>query len=362
VHVIYNPDMNYKFSLYLKELQQRDNNPAFKAKWPKGQETITDPIESPEQIAWRSQIHQQCLTLAKPYKDSDYPAVNLLPMWHGTNPAIVDSIFKTGYANLATTDSGYFGKGIYGAYEAEYSYRVYAKQDGALILNWTACFSPYPVMTGDMKKLEGKGNFSNYDAHFVPVVPRNPYNPNEEVYFPTKPDDHHQFTELVVFQSAACLPRYLVKVRKTLLQSPATDFGFIPEMSASNSLTDKIKHFVRTEEFTFNVKRVNAMEIQIHFTAADHVLLAVEDIKKHLITLSKLLQEDLNSLKIKVRLRPDWKTFSLSITGEQLTNVDQAAGLLKSAGTDCWIDTNRVSSFLYFKPTEEAPTVICAVQ
>ena len=36
VHVIYNPDMNHKFGLYLKELQQRDNNPAFQAKWPTG--------------------------------------------------------------------------------------------------------------------------------------------------------------------------------------------------------------------------------------------------------------------------------------------------------------------------------------
>ena len=52
--------------------------------------------------------------------------------------------------HLATTDPGFFGNGIYSAREAEYSYRVYSQ--GALILNWVACFSAYPVIHGDMQK------------------------------------------------------------------------------------------------------------------------------------------------------------------------------------------------------------------
>jgi len=179
-----------------------------------------------ENIDWWGEVHQQQFKgMAKSYQDNDYPLVNLLPMWHGTKAAIVDSIFRTGYANLATTDSGFFGKGIYGAHEAEYSYRIYAKQGGALILNWIACFSAYPVIDGDMKKFVMKneqkqdvstGNYSNYDAHFVPVIPRDPNNPNEEVYYPTKPNEPNQYTELVVFQSAACLPRYLIELQPTL--------------------------------------------------------------------------------------------------------------------------------------------------
>ena len=87
--------------------------------------------------------------LAQDYTDSEYPAVKIIPLWHGTRPEILDSIFRTGYANLASTDSGFFGKGLYGAHEAEYSHRVYAK--GALILNWVATFSAYPVIDGDME-------------------------------------------------------------------------------------------------------------------------------------------------------------------------------------------------------------------
>jgi len=228
VRVIYNPGMNHKFALYLKELQQRDQNQAFVAKWPEGQENTAEPVESQDNIDWRHEVHQQFEAMAKPYQDSDYPAVKLLPMWHGTKKAIVDSIFRSGYANLATTDNGFFGKGIYGAHEAEYSYRVYAKEGGALILNWTASFLAYPVIDGDMDKFVMKnkkgqnvsiGNYSNYDAHFVPVVPRNPDNDLEEVYYPTKPNQPNQYIELVIFQSAACLPRYLVELQPNLLKS-----------------------------------------------------------------------------------------------------------------------------------------------
>ena len=228
VHVIYNPSMNHKFALHLAELQQCDKNPAFEAKWPTGREKKEDRLESQEKIRWRAQVYEQFKGMAKPYQDSDYPSVYLLPMWHGTKADIVDSICRTGYANLAITDSGFLGKGIYGAYEAEYSYRVYAKQGGALILNWTAIFSAYPVIDGDMSKFVMKnsqgqavsiGNYSNYDAHFAPVVPCDPTNPQEITYYPTKPNQRHTYTELVVFQKAACLPRYLVELKKVLQNS-----------------------------------------------------------------------------------------------------------------------------------------------
>jgi hypothetical protein len=156
--------------------------------------------------------------LAQPHADTDYPAVKLLPLWHGTNPNLIDSICKTGYANLAKTDSGYFGKGIYSSHEAEYAYRVFS--EGALVLNWVAVFSAYPVIHGDTDKLEEKANYQNYDAHFVPVVPQNPNDPDESIYNPCKPNQPHQYTEVVVFESAQCLPRYLVELQPSLPAIP----------------------------------------------------------------------------------------------------------------------------------------------
>lgn len=33
----------------------------------------------------------------------------------------------------------------------------------------------------------GYGNCANFDAHVAPVVPRDPANPNEAVYYPARP-------------------------------------------------------------------------------------------------------------------------------------------------------------------------------
>ena len=174
--------------------------------------------------------------LAAPYQDPDYPQVKLLPVWHGTHPDALDTILKTGYANLAETDSGYFGKGLYGAIEAEYSQRVYSK--GALLVNWVAFYLAYPVIGGDMPKLTGKGNYGNYDAHFIPVVPKNSKDPNEDVYIPCNPKQPHVYQELVTFESLSCLPRYVVQVRKTQIFSSLGGLGQQPPASQNTSVAN----------------------------------------------------------------------------------------------------------------------------
>ena len=75
-----------------------------------------------------------------------------------------------------------------------YADRCYASFDhakqcerdtGALVLCCVSLFSAYPVVgRGDMTKLQGKGNYQNYDAHIIPVVPAHPTNPRELNYFP----------------------------------------------------------------------------------------------------------------------------------------------------------------------------------
>jgi serine/threonine protein kinase/TPR repeat protein len=219
VQVIYNRDFNLGFEVQIKKLQHRSGNPAFTPSW----HTENAP-------QWRAATDTKWKELAKPYADPDYPAVNIVPLWHGTKRAILDSLFRAGYASLASTDSGFFGKGLYGAHEAEYSYRVYGPgnthhyktpEEGTLILNWVACYSAYPVIDGDMAKLEGRGAYRNYDAHFVPVVPKNPSNPNEVTYYPCPPNQNSYYTEVVTFESASCLPRYLVELQPDLVKSPA---------------------------------------------------------------------------------------------------------------------------------------------
>lgn len=199
IRIIYNLEFNRAFQARLIALQNRHNNPGFTPKW--SQEN------NPSQ---REAILTKLEQMSLPYKDNDCPNVKIIPMWHGTKPTILDSIFKTGYANLATTDPGFYGKGIYSTYEAEYAHRVYSQ--GAMLVNYVATYSAYPVIDGDTPKLTAGANYQNYDAHFIPVKPA----PDEANYFPCQAHEPAIYHELVVFESAQCFPRYLVELQPTL--------------------------------------------------------------------------------------------------------------------------------------------------
>lgn len=203
IQVIYNPEMNRGFTSRLALLNRRASKDAFKPKW--------------ELKGWRSEVTKYAINLSSDYSDEDFPHVKIMPTWHGTSAGAIESICETGYANLATTDSGFFGKGIYTAHEAEYAYRVYSK-GGPIVMNWNAFFLAYPVIHGDMDELMGASNFSNSDAHFVPVVPRHPHDMVN--YVPTKPNQVHRYSELVVFQANQCLPRYVVTLQKREISRP----------------------------------------------------------------------------------------------------------------------------------------------
>ena len=208
VKIIHNPTFNRSFDLRLSHLQGLHGDPEFAPKW-----TQENSVE------WRTKVNEIFEELAKPHQDPEYPNVKLIPLWHGTRAEILDGIFRAGYASLGTTDAGFFGRGLYSAHEAEYSYRCYS--EGALILNWVAIYSAYPTIDGDKLKLQCKGAYQNYDAHFVPVSPQDPKSSNEKTYYPCKIGRPHTYTELVVFDSSACVPRYLVELQPVMTKQLA---------------------------------------------------------------------------------------------------------------------------------------------
>lgn len=87
--------------------------PAFRAKY---------PSESHPQH--RTSIVDAVKTLARPFADPSVPDLTILPVWHGTNAVALSSNLNSSFANLASTASGYFGKGVYGTPGAEYAWRV----------------------------------------------------------------------------------------------------------------------------------------------------------------------------------------------------------------------------------------------
>lgn len=194
VEVIYNHSMDRIFDTNLNLLQAKQMQAAFTPSW-------QHEPGSMEQQNWRQLIHAKWLQTAEPHVDSDFPAVKLIPAWHGTRPEALQSIASTGYSNLRSTDDGYIGAGIYSTPEPKYA-QQYSR--GMLLMNWISMFSAFPVIDGDMPKLRGKGNYKNYDGHFAPVKFKN----ND--YFPCTPQELPDFHEIVVFQQAQCLPRYIV--------------------------------------------------------------------------------------------------------------------------------------------------------
>lgn len=116
-------------------------------------------------------------------------------------------------------------------------------------------FSAYPVIgCSDMLNLLGKGNYQNYDAHVVPVVPKDAANPHELNYYPCEPQalqhpfagghasqqmrtqhkstDHRlqtaylnastgfTYLELVLFESAQVVPRFVVRLVRSCIPRP----------------------------------------------------------------------------------------------------------------------------------------------
>jgi len=123
----------------------------------------------------------------------------------------VSNICKLGFANLATTDEGFFGKGIYFSMQADYSARVYG--EGVMFLCFLATINPYPIVWEDRNRFRGKGNYANYDSHFAPVVPtssRSNHPFSTSIYEPVKDREQPIYDELVAFQDASVVIRYVI--------------------------------------------------------------------------------------------------------------------------------------------------------
>ena len=203
VEVIFNKTLVKGFEAKIQLLEQRHESAVHAPQWK------TETKEK-QQKEVRERVDYTLHTEVEKYAVATRH-VNILPMFHGTNPKLFDSIFRIGFDILASkdsTDAGYFGRGLYNTSYAEYAWRVYST--GGLVLNWVAFYSAFPVIKEDMKTLMGSAKYGNYDAHYALVKPMNPSNPKEKVYIPVGLKDKATYDELVVFESTQVLPRYVV--------------------------------------------------------------------------------------------------------------------------------------------------------
>jgi len=139
--------------------------------------------------------------------------IPLIPLWHGTSPGAEEKIASNGYATLALTDSGFFGKGcFYGTPQVEYASRVYGR--GVVLLNFVAVGNVFPVVAQDMPKLSGQNCYKNYDCHYAPVIPKDSNNPKEVNYIAINIGQEPVYDEFVIFQESQVIPRFAVYYEK----------------------------------------------------------------------------------------------------------------------------------------------------
>jgi len=155
----------------------------------------------------RKKIIQRFKSFVACHSEENIP---IIPLWHGSSPGIEEKILSNGYATLASTDPGFFGKGcFYGTPQTEYACRVYGK--GMLLLNFATVGNVFPVVFSDMSNLFGKNCYKNYDCHYAPVVPKNPNNPKEVNYIALNNlTQEPVFDEFVIFQESQVVPRFAV--------------------------------------------------------------------------------------------------------------------------------------------------------
>eukprot|EP00727_Mastigamoeba_balamuthi_P013649 m51a1_g8907 hypothetical protein (430) ;mRNA; f:760513-765136 len=212
VEIIYSPHLEQAFENRVAQLQARVGNPAF-----------APGYEREGNRATRAAVRERLMEMARRTPEAAYPNVKVVAMWHGTRAEALESVFRAGFASLATTDEGFFGKGVYSAYEARYASEVYSR--GALLVNWVSLFSAFPVVDGDMARLTGKGSYANYDAHFIPVRPASAA-AGEQNYVACTELSQAVFHELVTFEASQNLPRYLVTLQPRMVQT-------VPALSSS---------------------------------------------------------------------------------------------------------------------------------
>ena len=243
IHCIHNASLSAIFEAGLIAQERESKTPIFRASW---DQEPRAPQRAEAIDRWKTSVEA-----FSPFKteDSDgrihtWTETKVLPLWHGSSAEKVSAISELGYtffgkvalpgAAAGSTDDGYFGSGIYFTDSARYAADIYSKGNpGNMMLSWVSMREPFPVVGDlaqeDMQTLRGKGAYKQYNAHYVPVVPKlvrvkTPQDlanlaqapisndPSCPFYYPCSPGEAPYCAEVVVFQKSQTLPRFWIEL------------------------------------------------------------------------------------------------------------------------------------------------------
>jgi hypothetical protein len=172
----------------------------------------------------------------------NWQKTKVLPLWHGSSEEAGESVATSGFVYFGktslggvgpkSTDEGFFGSGIYFTNSSRYASDIYSR--GHIFLAWVSMREPFPVVgdptKADMKILQGRGHYKDYNAHYVPVTSINPSDPYEAYYYPTKEGEKPHCDEIVVFHKSQTLPRFWVELQVELPHLPSDVPQFVEDL------------------------------------------------------------------------------------------------------------------------------------
>jgi hypothetical protein len=319
---IHNPDHTGLFEFSLKNIEREANNPVFA---PKGKDEEPKADRARVLSRWESQASQfspvEIKSLSSRGTDTCTKA-KVLPLWHGSTKEVCQSICWSGFTsfgkhhyfdetatkgNAKSTDKGYFGSGIYFTNSARYA--VMYSSEGHLLLAWVSMREPYPVVNdvphpqkgSDIRKLEGKEHYQNYNAHFIPVASIRPQDPKCLEYYPCYKDQQPAWDEFVVFYPAQALPRFWIELGTDFPKIVLGDIGTAGELL---KLLLILLNKAEVQQHPDLVQKLQAKAADLLLIQAETTPLGVED-QRFLKLAKRLLPEGekLNTATVNMLIR-----------------------------------------------------------
>jgi len=249
IRCVHNPDQTKAFEVSFTGMEQAAKSfpPGWSQEEPKGHRAQT--IER-----WKASVAPfSPFQIPSSKRVDTFVGSKIIPLWHGSKQ--VESICKIGFSFFgkhhffdknakpgaqASTDIGFFGSGIYFTNSSHYASMYHS---GTLFLAWVSMREPYPVVNdvpipkkgADMLKLQGKGAYQNYNAHYIPVTSTDPSSADNMIYHPCHATEQPAWDEYVVFNNTQTLPRFIVELGVDLPVAPSA-----ASIATVGTLTEKL--------------------------------------------------------------------------------------------------------------------------
>jgi hypothetical protein len=171
-------------------------------------------------------------------------AAPIVRVWYACKHTDISKLLSDGFAALGESDKG-FGTGMYFTSSGGYATNDMTPND-CLVMCYVVLLNPFPVITDDAPpgipktkfRFYGNRNHSNYQCHYIPVVPIDEAT-SWKYLPPPRGVRHATYDEFVVFQECDILPQVIVYLKPRSSSSAAA--AITPEVNPSKKSAPKTK-------------------------------------------------------------------------------------------------------------------------